>query len=157
MTISHWQPRLARRLDCDGRDTSDAGFTLIESIVSFVIFAIVAASASTAIVHAMRSAHETQQRVDAAQVAQYFISDAIRRANTIPPTEGRTVITNVGGAGTTDTRHAEPEQFTVIETVRFDAGSCISGRLFTVNVEVRQAQTNVFLARSDARVACPRV
>jgi hypothetical protein len=107
--------------------------------------------------NALNASHVAQQRIDAADVAQFFISDAIRRANTIPPVEGKTILSNVSTKDSSGQQHAQQEQFTVIETVRFDVGSCNSGRLFTVNVEVHQAQTNRFLARSDARVACPRV
>jgi type II secretory pathway pseudopilin PulG len=157
MTTPHWFQRVCHRAGSGATDTSDAGFTLIEALVSFVIFATVATTAAMGINNALNASHVAQQRIDAADVAQFFISDAIRRANTIPPVEGKTILSNVSTKDSSGQQHAQQEQFTVIETVRFDVGSCNSGRLFTVNVEVHQAQTNRFLARSDARVACPRV
>jgi type II secretory pathway pseudopilin PulG len=149
--------RMARRLRAAAGRSADAGFTLVEALVSFVIFAVVATSATMGIINALNASHVAQQRIDAANVAQAFISDAIRRATTIPPVEGKTIISNVSSKDASGNAVAGEEQFTVVEWVRFDSGSCNSGRLFTVNVEVHQAQTNQFLARSDARVACPRV
>lgn len=147
--------RLAARLRTAQRD---AGFTVLEALISFVVFAIVATTASYGLIKSIEASHASQQRVDAADVAQYFIGDAIRRANTIAPTEGRTIYSHVGGSDASGSAHAAEEQFTVVQTVTFDtAGSCNSGTLFWVHVLVRQAQTNQFLARSDARVACPRV
>lgn len=154
----HWLQRVRHRAARVVRGTSrDAGFTILEALISFLVFAVVATSSSVAIYNALKASRTTQQRVDAADLAQFFISKAIREASTIPPVEGNTILTGVGDTGQAGTGHtAEGEQFNVIETVKFDAGSCNSGRLFTVNVEIRQAQTNQFLARSDARVACPR-
>ena len=151
MTTPHWVRRVCLRVGSVAKDTGDAGFTLIEALVSFVVFAVVATSAAAGIVNALKASHASQQRVDAADVAQYFISEAIRRADSIPPEQGKTIVSKVGNG-----QEAASEQFTVIENVTFDSGSCNSGRLFTVNVVVYQAQTNQFLARSDARVACPR-
>jgi type II secretory pathway component PulJ len=136
----------------------DAGFTVLEALISFVIFAIVATTASYGLVKSIEASHASQQRVDAADVAQYFIADAIRRANTIPPVEGKTIFSRVGGSDAAGNTNAAEEQFTVVETVAYDdPGSCNSGTLFWVHVIVRQAQNSKFLARSDARVACPRV
>jgi type II secretory pathway pseudopilin PulG len=136
----------------------DAGFTVLEALISFVVFAIVATTASYGLVKAIDASHASQQRVDAADVAQYFVADAIRRANTIPPVEGKTIFSHVGGSDASGTAHASEEQFTVVETIAYDnPGSCNTGTLFWVHVIVRQAQSSDFLARSDARVACPRV
>jgi hypothetical protein len=122
-----------------------------------VLFTVVATSAALGINNALQASHVAQQRIDAADLAQYFVSDAILRANTIPPVEGKTIFSNISTKDTSGNYNAQQEKFNVIETVRFESGSCNSGRLFTVNVEVHQAQTNQYLARSDARVACPRV
>jgi type II secretory pathway pseudopilin PulG len=147
--------RLAARLRTAQRD---AGFTVLEALISFVVFAIVATSASFGLVKAIGASHASQQRVVAADVAQYFVGDAIRRANTIAPVEGQTIYSHVGGANASGVPYAADEEFTVVQTVTFDtAGSCNTGTLFWVHVIVRQAQTDQFLARSDARVACPRV
>lgn len=146
-----WRARLRDR-------QRDAGFTVLESLVSFVIFAIVASTASYGLVEAIQASHSTEQRVDAADVAQYFVADAIRRASTIPPVEGKTIYSGVGGTDATGAQYAAVEQYTVVETIAFDnPGSCNSGTLFWVHVIVKQSQSNTFLARSDARVACPRV
>jgi type II secretory pathway pseudopilin PulG len=157
VTTPHWLQRVCHRAGSAATDSSDAGFTLIETLVSFLIFTVVATSAAYGINNALQASHVAQQRVDAADLAQYFISDAILRANTIPPVEGKTILSNISTKDTSGNHNSQQETFNVIETVRFDTGSCNSGRLFTVNVEVHQAQTNQFLARSDARVACPRV
>lgn len=159
MTTPQWIQRIRRRTVAE--DASDAGFTLIEALVSFVVFAVVATSASVAIVRALHASHLTQQRVEAADVAQYVVGDAIRNATTIAelPPPGKTISSGVGGADGAGHSIAESEQFRVVETIVYDTGgSCSTGTMFTVNVEVYQAQApSQFLARSDARVACPRV
>jgi len=53
--------------------SADAGFSLIEVVVSFVLFSIVAGGATYGIVMRSCLAH-SQQRVDAASVAQSFIA-----------------------------------------------------------------------------------
>lgn len=137
--------RIQRRLTCD--TDREAGFTLIEALVSFVIFAVVASSATYAIINALNASHVSQQRVDAADVAQAVVADAIINANTIA---------EIPPPGTVSTPNVGLELFTVVETIT-GSGSCTTGKMFTVNVEVYQKQTDQFLARSDARVSCPRV
>ena len=133
----------------------DAGFTVLEALVSFVIFAVVATTASYGLVKAIEASHGSQQRVDAANVAQVFIAEAVRRAGEIAPAEGRTVYSGVGPKNATG---KDAEGFTVVETIAYDTpGDCNVGNLFWVHVIVKQEQTNKFLVRSDARVACPRV
>ena len=152
--------RIQRRLR-RGADTLDSGFTLLEALVSFAVFAIVVTGASVAIVKALRASHSTQQRIEAADVAQYYVANAIREANTIAeiPAPGTSFPAGVGDDEQAQKSGiAESEGFKVVETVIYDTGgSCNTGTMFTVNVEVYQQQTNQFLARSDARVACPRV
>lgn len=136
----------------------DAGFTVLEALVSFVVFTIVATSASYGLANAIDASHVSQQRVNASGIAQQFVAEAIRQANDIAPVEGRTTFAGVGQKDSSGAQHAAEETFTVVETITYDnPGSCITGTLFYVHVVVRQAQTNQFLARSDARVACPRV
>lgn len=133
--------------------TVDAGFSLLEVVVSFGLFAAVAAGAMYGIDNALTASHESQQRVDAANVAQRFISQAITDSITAAPEQGRTVITNVG-----DGTNAASEEFTVIRWITFAAGSvCHPGTTFTVNIQVRQKQTGAYLARSDTSIACPPV
>jgi type II secretory pathway pseudopilin PulG len=136
----------------------DAGFTVLEALISFVIFAIVATTASYGLVEAIDASHTSQQRVDAADVAQFILGNVIRTADTAAPEEGKTIFSHVGGQDAAGVEHASDEEFTAVETVVFDTpGSCNSGTLFWVHIVVRQAQTDTFLARTDARVACPRV
>lgn len=134
--------------------TADAGFSLLEVVVSFGLFAIVAGGAMYGIDNALTASHQSQQRIDAANVAQRFIAQAITDAVTVAPEQGRTVISNVG-----DGTHAASEQFTVIRWITFGGGSstCHPGTTFTVNIEVKQAQSGVGLARSDTSIACPPV
>jgi type II secretory pathway pseudopilin PulG len=151
MTRHRLAARVARLRDAQ----HDAGFTVLESLISFVVFAIVATTASYGLVQSIQAAHNSQQRVDAAQVAQVWIADAISKAGEIAPAEGKTIYSGVGpkAAGGKDA-----EGFTVVESVAYDTpGSCNTGTLFWVHVIVKQQQTGRFLARSDARVACPRV
>jgi type II secretory pathway pseudopilin PulG len=151
--------RLADRLSRMRDRQDDAGFTVLEALVSFVIFAIVATTASYGLVEAINASHASEQRVNAAQVAQFWVADAIMRASTIggTPVEGQTTYSDVGGTSN-GVGYAAAERYTVVETITFDnPGSCLTGTLFWVNVVVKQYQTNAFLARSDARVACPRV
>jgi type II secretory pathway pseudopilin PulG len=141
--------------------TRDAGFTVLEALISFVVFAIVATSASYGLVKAITASHVSQQRVDAADIAQFFVADAIRQAGEIggTPPEGQTTYAGVGPADLHDPAHPwYSENFTVVETVIYDTpGDCLLGNLFWVHVVVKQRETGQFLARSDARVACPRV
>ena len=137
--------------------TRDTGFTLIEAIVSFVIFVTVATSTSVVIYNMQRTARVSQQRVDAADVAQTIVADAIVRSATIAPVAGQQILSTLGDfCQSTGVQTSECEQFTAVENVTFDNGSCNTGRLFTVNVVVSQRQSSQVLARSDARVACPR-
>jgi hypothetical protein len=159
VSIRALRQRISRRLT-RVTGSGEAGFSLIEAIVSFMIFSIVAASSSYAILKALNASHVSQQRVDASAIAQYWVNDAIRQASTIAeiPPPGITISSGVGDSNGASGHYAEGEQFKVVETVVYDnGGSCNTGTMFTVNVEVYQKQTNQFLARSDARVACPRV
>jgi prepilin-type N-terminal cleavage/methylation domain-containing protein len=134
-------------------NTSESGFTLIEVLVSFVIFAIVVVGAATSTVNALQASHLSQQRADAADVAQAAVAQVIADAskNKTVPESGKSSILNVGDGAT-----VSQERFTVTRWITFESGNaCHPGSLFTVNIEVRQADTSQFLARSDSRVACP--
>jgi type II secretory pathway pseudopilin PulG len=130
----------------------DAGFTLLEVVVSFTLFVIVAGGAMYGIVNALQASHTSQQRVDAANVAQSFIAAAQADAEKTSKEAGRQVLSTVGGGS------AAEEQFTVVRWISFrnpDATQCSPGNTFTVNVVVSQAQTGKYLARSDSVIACP--
>lgn len=156
MTTPHWMTRVCHRLRGTATQTTDdAGFTIMEVLISFAIFAVVITFASVGMVNAMQASHLSQQRVDASNVAQEFVSQAISNASKNAPEAGKTIITNVG-AGGTGANTANSESFTVTRWITFDSGdTCHPGSLFTVNIEVHQTQSSQFLARSDARVACP--
>lgn len=133
-------------------DGADAGFTLVEVLVALTLFVTVAVGAALGVTRSVDASRTTQQRVDASNVAQAFIARAISEANTIAPEAGKTVVSVVG-----DGAVAAQEQFTVTRWITFDSGgdTCHPGTVFSVSVEVRQTQTNAFLARSDSKVACP--
>jgi Tfp pilus assembly protein PilV len=151
----HRISRVCHRLRGTASGAADGGFTILEVLVSFVVFMIVMTSASVGIVNALQASHLSQQRVDAANIAQEYVARAIAAASTVAPQAGLTSSPHVGNGGT-GSGSAANEYFTVLQWITFDSGNtCHPGTLFTVNVEVHQQQTNQFLARSDARVACP--
>ena len=78
--------RLARRVRAGAAADHDGGFTVIEVVVAFMLFAIVGTAATTAVVDATKSSHGTQQRVQAADVAQQDIAQSIAayQAGTLP-------------------------------------------------------------------------
>jgi prepilin-type N-terminal cleavage/methylation domain-containing protein len=126
-------------------DRADDGFSLLEVMVSFVLFVVVAGAATTAIVSALQASHSSQQTVDAANVAQSFI--AITQVNTIAV---RAETSKVYAASVLN------EGFVVTRTIKFGgrATQCTQGIMFTVNVTVAQQQSGKLLARSDAVVTC---
>ena len=137
---------LGRRLPCAAR--GDEGFTVLEAVVSFVLFAVVIGGATTGIVNSERAAHLTQKRVDAANLAQQYVNRArADRATVKSGTSGFTA--SVG-----------KESFRGSRTIAFDGSSVTqcpagaTGTTFTVVVKVSDANSGTFLARSDARVLC---
>lgn len=133
-----------RRLTDDGRADADAGFTVLEVLVAFTLFVLVSATATYGIFQAINASHTSQQRTEAAGVAQSYISQAAANAATI---NSGTNSYNASVAG---------ESFTVARTITFANGGnqCSRGSSFTVDVVVTQAQTSKFLARNDSIVAC---
>ena len=156
MTTPRWLRRAAERVRRTSAQNPEAGFTLIEVLVSFAIFAIVAASAGTAIYRAIHASHLSQQRTEAAGVAQSIIANAIAKANdsTVVPEAGVSIVSTVGDP--TGQKSSE-EQFTAVRTITFPppGDTCAPGVLFTVSVVVKQAQSGAVLARSDTAIACP--
>lgn len=134
--------RVHERLASTPRD--DGGFTLLEVMVSFVLFAVVAGGATAAIVSALQASHGSQQRIDAANVAQSFIASQQQNAQSA-----------VNGS-TTYSPSVKNEDFSVTRTILFFFGGtqCNPGGSYAVNVEVYQKQSNKFLARSDTVITC---
>lgn len=125
---------------------NEAGFTVLEVLVSFVLFAFVSATATFAIFTSINSSHLSQQRGDAAGVAQSYIAQAASNTTTVGPEVAKSYSASVSG-----------EQFTVLRWITFSASGatqCSQGASFTVDVVVKQPQTNKFLARSDSVIAC---
>lgn len=138
----------ARRLQSHPRaDAEDEGFTVLEVLVSFVLFVIVSLSATFAIVSALDASHTSQQRVDAANVAQVFIADQQQNAQ------------RAANGSTTYPASVKNEDFSVKRTILFYYGgtACNPGGSYAVNVEVTQKQkdgTYRLLARSDSVITC---
>ena len=126
----------------------EAGFTVLEAVVSFVLFAIVIAGATTGIVNSNAAAHNSQQRVDAANIAQQYVASI--RANRKLVRSG-TLSLSPAPIGS--------ESFSATQTIAFDSAgitqcpSGSTGTMFTAVVKV-YSSTGSFLARSDARVLC---
>jgi prepilin-type N-terminal cleavage/methylation domain-containing protein len=153
MTTPHRIQRVCHRIRCVATDTAESGFTLVEILVSFVIFAVVVVGAATSTVNAVQASHLSQQRADAANVAQAAVAQVIADAskNKTVPESGKSFVSNVGDGST-----VSREKFSITRWITFDTGNaCHPGSVFTVNIEVRQSDTGHFLARSDSRVACP--
>jgi prepilin-type N-terminal cleavage/methylation domain-containing protein len=144
-TAPHLRQRVCHRFGHAARTRrEDDGFTLIEVVVSFVLFAIVAGAAATGIVNSIRASHRSEQRVDAANVAQSIL--AAVRAKTSAAQNGTTTLSAPVGN----------QNFSVQRTIAFDttgATQCSSGATFAVTIVV-SSSTGQSLARTDARVLC---
>jgi len=106
----------------------DDGFSLLEVVVSFVLFAIVASAATAAVGNSIRTSDTTARRVEATQVAQ----QDIEKARAMKPAQISATgypITVTAGSGT----------FTVTRTVSYSSGtSCpgtpVAGTQYYLNV-----------------------
>ena len=143
MTATHgWQ---ASRRCRAGVAEQDGGFTVVEVLVSSLLFTLVATAAITGVVSSLQSAHASQRRIDAANVAQSFIASAQANTTRITAEDGKAYTANVLN-----------EAFGVRRWVTFsNAGGtqCSPGATFTVNVTVADSDGK-FLARSDSVVTC---
>jgi type II secretory pathway component PulJ len=142
-TTPHLLQRFCHRIGYLARnDRRETGFTLLEVVVSFVLFAIVAGAAVTGIVSSLKASHTSQQRVDAANVAQTYVS----LEDTKSVQNGTSSFTAV----------VKNEQFSVQRTIAFEgsATTCAPGASFAVHVLVSQQTSGAFLARTDSVIAC---
>jgi type II secretory pathway pseudopilin PulG len=126
----------------------DEGFTLLEAVVSFALFAFVIAGATTGIVSSLKASQGSQQRVGAANAAQFYVDQA-RSDSTLP----------VKYPDHTYTSSVGKESYTVERSFSFDAGAtqCGTGVTYVVHVKVWAAgisTATIPLARSDARISC---
>ena len=85
-------------------DSNDAGFTVLEALVSFVLFAIMAGASISAILNAMSTSNTSQDRVTASNLAQQDLQQA--RAQLAPnyPQAVSAHTVAVGGVGFTVVR-----------------------------------------------------
>jgi prepilin-type N-terminal cleavage/methylation domain-containing protein len=128
---------------------NDAGFSLLEVVVSFSLFAIVAGGATTGIVSALQAAHTSQQRIDAANVAQRdlaLVFAAYSSGSGVGAIPVKASYVQAVGS----------ERFSVVRTVAMQgsATACSPGQSFRVDVQVSQQQTGTFLAQTDTVIAC---
>lgn len=135
--------RLARRVESAG--DADGGFTVLEAVVSFTLFVTVAASAINGVVNSLQASHISQRRVDAANIAQAFITSAQANTATVTVESGREYSANV-----------LTETFEVKRWITFSnlgGTQCSPGATFTVSVTVADSDGH-YLARSDSVVTC---
>jgi Tfp pilus assembly protein PilV len=135
-TVAALEPRPAREL------RQDDGFALLEVLVSFVLFAIVSASATVAIATSIKITNTTRNRVTASNLAQAAITKA--RADTASLMAAPTTTTTTNGY--TVTRHA---------TVPVISGiKCPAGQTMPITVTVSWPSNGTRSVRLDTVIAC---
>jgi len=138
-------PRLIQRVSARVRyaRSADAGFTLLETIVSFIIFAFIAVSATAAIANSISTSSATKHRVAAANLAQQTIAKARADQTALKATPNTT---------TTD------GAFTIAQTAvvpTSGATSCPVGSSIPVTVKVSwKDDSKVRSVRMDTVIAC---
>lgn len=131
----------------------DEGFTLVETIVSLTIFAIVSAAAVLALVTGIDSNDATTERVTASQLAQA----ATDRARAMPKAE------LVATPTTSSTETVGERSYTVTRTVTYPDSTCLPAtaipapddtavRKLAVRVEVSARGSRT--VRVDSVIAC---
>jgi prepilin-type N-terminal cleavage/methylation domain-containing protein len=124
------------------RVADDAGFALLEVLVAFVLFAIVAASATVAIANSISVSNTTRNRVTATGLAQAAIAKARADATTLMATPAET---STSGA------------YTVVRTVTVPVVNgvrCPAGEAMPVTVSVTWRQHGNRSVRVDTVIAC---
>lgn len=136
-------------------DAPDAGFTLVEAIVSLTLFAIVSAAAVLALVTGIRGENDTSDRVTAAQLAQ----QATDRARAMP----RAALTAV--PSTSSPQPVGGKTYTVTRVVTAPTPACpaanetlapgdVAVRKIIVHVEVTTPDARPRVIRMDSVIAC---
>jgi len=143
-TTPHRMQRLWHRIGYRTRPQhTDGGFTLLEVVVSFTIFAIIASAAVVAIVNGIKVSDYTSDRVQAANVAQAVLQQAQANPSGViaTPTPAPS-ITSVGG-----------KSFVVARTASVPAG-CPAGSSIPVTVVVSWTNGSSRQVRMDTVIAC---
>lgn len=143
-TTPHRIQRLWHRIGyCTKGSHADSGFTLLEVVVSFAIFAVVAAAAVLAIANATNLSGYTSDRVAAANVAQAALQQlrADPSAVVATPTPAPTT-TSVGGRSYVVSRSAAVP------------ASCPAGSVIPVTVVVSWSDGTSRQVRMDTVIAC---
>lgn len=120
----------------------DDGFALLEVLVSFVLFAIVSASATVAIANSITISNTTRNRVTATGLAQAAITKA--RADTASLMAAPTSTTTANGYTVTRTATVP-----VISGIR-----CPAGQTMPVTVTVTWPTNGIRSVRIDTVIAC---
>ena len=129
---------------------SDGGFSLLEVVVSFALFAIVAAAATAAVANSIRTSDSTAQRVEATQIAQ----QDIEKARALKPAQisvtGYPLVVTAGA-----------RSFTVTRTINYSTGSScpstrVAGSEYYLNVTdvVTWSGDTTRSVRMDTVLAC---
>jgi len=130
--------------------SADDGFSLLEVMVSFVLFVIVASAASAAVANGIRTSDSTTRRVQATQVAQQDIEKARSIKASLVSAAGYPLTVAVGN-----------RSFTVTRTVSWSTGSSCpttptAGVEYYVNVTdvITWAGNSGRSVRMDTVLAC---
>lgn len=136
-------PRSRRDATGDAVESpSDAGFTVLELLVSAVIFAIVGSAATLAIVNGIKTSNASNNRVTATSLAQAALSKARADTTTLMATP---TATTTSGA------------FTVARTATIplvNGVQCPAGQKIPITVTVTWTQGGTRNVRLDSVIAC---